>query len=155
MQKKYMTKLSNNENPAIELADEISHQSEAIEIVNPDEQLMDQSSMAALVSNSSNLSSKSKVVSLIPEYYEFEAAGESVRGIYLDTFEVNYRDNGTGELIVKKAIRFISDKKIYINSGYLLVEGIMKSGIKSGTAIEITYLGKDKNAKKYSVELLN
>jgi hypothetical protein len=31
----------------------------------------------------------------------------------------------------------------------------MKSGIKSGTAIEITYLGKDKNAKKYSVELLN
>ena len=150
-----MTKLS-NENPAMEIADEIYNQSaDAIEIVNPDHELMDQSSMAALVSNSSNLSSKSKVVSLIPEYYEFEAAGESVRGIYLDTFEVNYRDNGTGELIVKKAIRFISDTKIYINSGSLLVEGIMKSGIKSGTAIEITYLGKDKNAKKYSVELLN
>jgi hypothetical protein len=155
MHKKYMTKLS-NENPTMEIVDEITNQqSQAIEIVNPDEQLMDQSSMAALVSNSSNLSGKIKVVSLIPEYYEFEAAGESVRGIYLDTFDVNYRDNGTGELIVKKAIRFISDKKIYINSGYLLVEGIMKSGIKSGTAIEITYLGKDKNAKKYSVELLN
>ncbi len=64
-----MTKLS-NENPAMEIVDEITNQqSQAIEIVNPDEQLMDQSSMAALVSNSSNLGSKTKVVSLIPEYY--------------------------------------------------------------------------------------
>ena len=154
MQKKYMTKQL-NDSPALDVAEEILTPAEAIEIVNSDQDLLGAGSMAEMVNDSSNLNSRVKVVSLIPEYYEFEAPGESVRGIYLDTFDVNFRDNGTGELIVKKAIRFISDKKIYINSGYLLVEGIMKSGIKSGTAIEITYLGKDKNAKKYSVELLN
>jgi hypothetical protein len=128
----------------------------ALEILTTAEDLITPlSAMAQMVSNSTNLSAKQKVVSLIPEYYEFQAAGESVRGIFLDTFDVNYRDNGTGELIVKKAVRFIVDKKIYINSGYLLVEGILKSGIVSGTPIEITYTGKDKNAKKYSVELLD
>jgi hypothetical protein len=112
-------------------------------------------SMAQMVSNSTNLSQKKAVISLIPEYYEFEAVGQSIRGVYLDTFVVNYRDDSTGELIPKKAIRFISDKVIYINSGYLLVDGILKSGIQRGANIEITYTGKDKNAKKYSVQLLD
>lgn len=111
------------------------------------------SNIAEMLENSTKTKDLKKQVDLIPEYYEFEKAGDKLRCIFLDFVIIQIKDNN-GVLQDRKAVRFIADRKIYLNSGYLLVNGVEKSGIVSGTAIEITFDGKDGNTKKYSVSLL-
>lgn len=149
-----MTKSTENQNAEV-AAETTENQTAAAEtkqtMVMPVEGVF--ANIGEMLNNSELLETAEPTVSLIPEYYEFLKPGDAIRGIYLGITESSYNDNtGTPEL--KKSVQWISNRKIYFNSGWKLVNGVEKSGIKTGTPIEITFTGKTGQAKDYSVSLL-
>jgi hypothetical protein len=110
----------------------------------------------ALIESASeaNLAKMKPVVSLTVEYYEFLAIGDKLSCVFGGYTTATYKDAITGGMVEKKAVRLVSNGKIYLNSGYMLVDALQKSNITSGTPILITYVGKVGNGKKYSVDLL-
>lgn len=112
--------------------------------------------LSALIefASAANLAKMKPVVSLTIEYYEFLAVGDKLSCVFGGYTTANYKDAVTGAMVEKKAVRLVSNGKIYLNSGYMLVDALQKSNITSGTPILVEYVGKVGNGKKYSVDLL-
>jgi hypothetical protein len=101
-----------------------------------------------------NLAKLNPIVSLSQEYYEFLAVGDKLSCVFAGYTTATFKDVVTGEMKEKRAARLVSNGKIYLNSGYMLVDVLVKSNVTKGTPILIEYVGKVGNGKKYSVDLL-
>lgn len=118
---------------------------------------MDVAEFSALVEQSSaaKLKEKKAVLSLTAEYLELQKPGESFRGIFIGFQPMSVADQQTGELKEIQAARFLIDKGVKINGGVVLVNEIKRSGITSGTPVEVTYKEKKGNVKIYTLTLLS
>jgi hypothetical protein len=108
----------------------------------------------ALMNASTKLDKLKTVVNLSSKYIELEATGDSFRGVYAGMTVCNVTDNDTGEIKEMPAARFIIDKQIRINAGYVLVDEIKRSGLPIGSPVEVTYVEKKNRLKIYSITLL-
>jgi hypothetical protein len=108
----------------------------------------------ALMNASTKLDKLKTIVNLSSKYIELEATGDSFRGVYAGMTVCNVTDNETGEIKEMPAARFIIDKQIRINAGYVLVDEIKRSGLSVGAPVEVTYTEKKNRLKIYTVTLL-
>jgi hypothetical protein len=108
----------------------------------------------ALLNASTKLDKLKTVVNLSSKYIELEKTGDSFRGVYAGMTVCSVTDNETGEMKEMPAARFIVDKQIRINAGYVLVDEIKRSGLPIGSPVEVTYTEKKNRLKIYSVALL-
>jgi len=118
---------------------------------------MDVAEFSALVEQSSaaKLKEKKAVLSLTAEYLELEKPGESFRGIFIGFQSMSVTDQQTGELKEIQAARFLIDRGVKINGGVVLVNEIKRSGIGSGTPVEVVYKEKKGQVKIYGLTLLS
>lgn len=118
---------------------------------------MDVAEFSALVeaSSAAKLKEKKAVLSLTAEYLELEKPGESFRGIFIGFQSMSVTDQQTGELKEIQAARFLIDRGVKINGGVVLVNEIKRSGIGSGTPVEVTYKEKKGQVKIYTLTLLS
>lgn len=112
-----------------------------------------------LLQTSQNLQAKQHVISMVPKYREFNAPGETMRGVFLDftVIEKSEKDEKTGAVIGKKpinCIRWMTDGELYVNGGAALVSTVERLNLPSGTPIEIKYEGKRGQCKLYDVRLV-
>jgi hypothetical protein len=108
----------------------------------------------ALMNASTKLDKLKNVVNLSSKYVELEKVGDSFRGVYAGLTECNVTDTETGESKTLPAARFIIDKQIRINAGFVLVDEIKRSGLPVGSPVEVVYTEKRNRLKIYEITLL-
>lgn len=110
--------------------------------------------LSEIVAKSQNLDKMESMISLTAEYHELEKPGESFRGVFIGFQTMQVADKTTGEVKELNAARFLKDKRVLINAGAVLINELKRANVEVGTAIEVTYLRKEGNAKIYSLALL-
>lgn len=140
-----------------ELVNEITGEVEVVETVQTVEKLNVNDAIAALEA-AEKLDNAEVAFQINSEYYEFKVEKEKVRGIYMGTVPVSFKDKqNPGVLKHETAARWIGkDRKMYLCAGAALVNELTKAGVTQGTPIEIEYTGKGKDGqvKLYNVSVL-
>ena len=89
-------------------------------------------------------------VSVSSVYWEAEAQGEFIRGVYLGTKEVPKTFDDGSEGVLKLA-------QVYSSSGVRVMAGVTAVDalciLPEGTAVQVTYLGKSGRTKKFDVSM--
>jgi len=98
-------------------------------------------------------------ISISPRYYEFEAAGESIRCLFMGFSSFSKIDKETGsETLLNAVVWMDENQRLYLNAGTSLVSAFVQAKIDRGTPVEITYEGTKKvesgKMKLYDVKLL-
>lgn len=113
--------------------------------------------LAALIAASNNLDSMKPTMSLDSAYYEFNNVGDTLNCIFLGYGETTHRA-ADESLITKPAVKMLSNGKLLLNSGILLVRAFKDANIKEGTPVQVKYTGEIKlgagKGKTYALALL-
>lgn len=92
-------------------------------------------------------------ISLAPRYFEFEAPGDSVRGVFVGFKNLTLSDRETTAVLWMD-----KDMNVFLNSGVNLVDTFQGVGLEIGAPVEITYVEKKKvergSVKVYDVRIL-
>ena len=111
--------------------------------------------LAAMEIMLANLDNMSTGVCLNAKYREFNAVGETMRGIYIGKKTI-YKGRGSERQAIPAVQWIDADKQLWINAGTILVNQL--ENIPEGTPIEIIYSEKIKMdvgiAKNYEVRAL-
>lgn len=97
-------------------------------------------------------------MSIEPKYYEFLNVGDSVRAIFNGMGHITKKNQNADGFIDTPAIVFQTKEGVYLQAGANLVQQMQN--IPPGTAVQITFSGKEKtnggfNVNKFNVRLLN
>lgn len=117
-------------------------------------QVDDGESLDAILAASRSLTAAKPVLTLTNVYKEFEKIGETFRGVYYGISNITVKDQASGELVERPAVRLINDGTVYLNAGVNLVNQFRRNNLKVGTAVEIEYIEKQGNVKVYSLAIL-
>jgi hypothetical protein len=107
-----------------------------------------------------NLSNMSAGVSLNPRYYEFENAGDTVRGVFLGFKQLTMTDRATGKPKAVNAVMWMDEtKSVFVNAGASLVGIFTEVDVPQFHGVQIEYTGETKtksgnNVKIYDVRIL-
>lgn len=112
--------------------------------------IMQQASVAV-----KSLAAMKPMISIKMEYKDFKNEKDSCRGVFLGYAK---KPNKKGDLL-DSIMWMEQDGRTYYNSGVILVGDCKRFNVRTGTAIEITYLGKKdvkggNTAKNYNVMVL-
>lgn len=113
--------------------------------------------IAALMAASMNLDERKPVMELKADYWEAKNVGDFINAIYIGTGTTTHKDPN-GNLVEKKAVKLLSNGRVYLNSGVLLVREFEDAAIPEGSPIRVTFTEERKlgagKAKVYSLSLL-
>ena len=111
--------------------------------------------LSTLMDQSIDLDKRKTSVNISPEYFEFAKTGTKVRGVLFGFMPINVKDKTTDELREIDAVAWVLNKRVYLNAGVNLVNQFKKLNLPKGTAVEIEFVEKDGDVKKYSISLLS
>jgi hypothetical protein len=107
-----------------------------------------------MVEQSAKMADMKPVLTLSSSYMELNTPGDSFRGVFFGYQTITTKDEETGELREVAAVRFLHNRSVVINAGVVLVDECRNARLKEGTPVEVTYTGKVKRTKNYTLTLL-
>jgi hypothetical protein len=110
--------------------------------------------LTQMLEASTALESLTPSFTLSTSYIELASEGDSFRGIFAGITTISMTDQATGEPKDQEVARFLIDKQVRINGGFVLLSELKSTGVAPGTPLEVTFVEKKGKTKIYSLTLL-